>query len=276
MIERIVPKRPGERIERIILKRPPAEMPPPDEFVLRLVEAVVVRRKPVAPAAPPAVPPRVEAAPPEGPIVPRQIELDLPSGTKRHEVNFGIKAMSLNIRTDGDISVRLSRGGPSISVLADDSPFNLVSSKRYIERIWLDSAYGATVKVLCATDPVSVSYGHKELPTAYRWHWAGQITQPAGTYSEYDVYTVPSDRRLVVESTYLSSNVKGVVQQVDMLEWDGATLYRFGGTFFDCQAPLPLSYKIIGGKSLRIRTYNYDTEERVIWVVIMSREESLK
>lgn len=260
-------------IERIV-KRPPEEMPPPDEFVLRLIEAVVVRRRPTI--APPAVPPKVEVAPPEWPVVPRFIELTLPSGTKKYEVNFGIKAMSLNINTDGDISVKLSKGGSSIPILANDSPFSLVTPKKFIERIWLDSPYGATVRILCATDPVSIGYGRRELPAAYRWHWAGLFTQPALTLSEYDVYTVPSDRRLVIENAYLSSSVKGVVQRVDLLEWDGANLYRFGGSFFDCQAPVPLNYKMDGGKTLSIRTYNYDTEERFIWVVIMSREESLK
>jgi len=264
-----------KRLEHIVCPpekvRPPEEMPPPDEFVLRLVEAVMIRRTPV-----PTVPPKVVVAPPKGPIVPMYIEMPLPAGTKRYEVNFGIKAKSINIRTDEDISVNLSRGGRPIPILADDSPFNLNLSEGWIEKIWLNSDYGATVKILCATESMSISYGRKELPTAYRWHWAGQVTQPALTLSEYEVYTIPRDRRLVVENAYLSSSVKGVVQRVDFLEWDGASLYRFGGTFFDCQSPLPLNYSMTGGKTLNIRTYNYDTEDRIIWVVIMSREESLK
>lgn len=262
-------------IERII-KRPPEEMPPPDEFVLRLVEAVMVRRKPIPPAVPPAVLERVEVVPPEKKVVPRYIELDLPAGAKGHEVNFGIKARSINIRADQDISARLSKGGPSIPISAADSPFTLNLSRGWIEKIWLNSPYGANIKIFSATEPMSVGYGRKELPTAYRWHWAGLVTQPAGTLSEYDVYTIPSDRRLVVESATLSSDVKGVVQRVDFLEWDGATLYRFGGTFFDCQAHVPINYKMSGGKMLKMRTYNYDTEDRIIWVIISSREEALK
>lgn len=274
MIERIV-KRPKERIERIVVKRPPEEMPPPDEFVLRLIEATMLYR-PAPPAALPAAPPRVAVAPPEKKIVPNYIELDLPSDTKGHEVNFGIRARSVNIRTDNDISVRLSRGARPIPVAATDSPFNLNISEGWIERVWLTSLYGANVKIFCSTVPVSVSYGRKELPTAYRWHWAAQVAQPAGTLSEYDVYTVPSDRRLVIETVALSSDVKGVVQRVDFLEGPEVPLYRFGGTFFDCQAPLLLNYKMVGGKILKIRTYNYDTAERIIWVIISSREESLK
>lgn len=275
MIERII-KRPKERVKRIIVPHPPEQMPAPDEFVLRLVEAVMVRRRPAPPVAPPAAPERVGVTPPTKKVVPNYIELDLPSGTKGHEVNFGIKAKSLNIRVDQDISVRLSRGGPSIPISAADSPFTLNLSRGWMEKIWLNTPYESNVKVFCATEPMTVNFGRKEIPTAYRWHWAGQALQPAGTLSEYDLYTIPSDRRLVIESATLSSDVKGVVQRVDFLEWDGATLYRFGGTFFDCQSNLTLNYKMSGGRSLKMRTYNYDTEDRTLWVMVSSREEPLK
>lgn len=267
-----------ERIRRVVVRRPPEEVPPPDEFVLRLIEAVMVRRPvpPTPPVAPPVAPPPKVVAPPEKKVVPYYIEMDLPSGTKSHEVNFGIRARALNIRTDGDISVRLSRGERHIPVSAADSPFALNISEGWIERVWITAPYGANVKIFASTVPISISYGRKELPTAYRWHWAGQVSQPARTYSEYEVYSVPSDRRLVVEAAILSSDVKGVVQRVDFLEGPEVPLYRFGGTFFDCQAWVPINYKMVGGKILRMYTYNYDTEDRIIWVVISSREEALK
>jgi len=219
-------------------------------------------------------------------------EFDLPAGTRDYELKLGIKARFLKVFTDRDLKVRPELPGwQAIPVPAAESPFKLpLPPNVWVSRVFLTALAGAHVKVIASVTPIDISFGRAKIEgTAIPsfatgqtyWYWASQISQPAETYSTWVVatatgapYEVPDNKRLVVDLVTLSTDVKGAVQQVELLErkTDG-TLYRFGGAFFDCVVPLHMRVPLSSGSQVWIRTYNWDTEDRVLWVCMNGWEE---
>ncbi|MBW2673168.1 MAG: hypothetical protein JRD89_07100 [Deltaproteobacteria bacterium] len=259
------------------------------EEVGEAVAARVMAPRPAAPFPPP------EPAPPEvAPPKVRYWEKTLPRGTSNHPIDLNMDARYFIFRTDRDIEVDMDLPDWSpITVPAAESPFRISLPEGTSKtRIYITAEVGANVGVLFSNQPIEWEFGRaRSEGTAIEsfadrqsyWYWASQIEQPAMSMSEWIVstaegvpYVVPEGKRLVIDLVTLSTDVAGVVQQVELLERkaDGS-LYRFGGAFFDCVVPLHLRVPIAAGSQVRIRTYNWDSDDRTIWVVIHGWEEWL-
>jgi hypothetical protein len=211
----------------------------------------------------------------------------LPAGTRDYVLEFGMRARYLQIRYDEDISVRIDRPGwGAIRLSAAESPFEYpLPGKLYTERIFIDAEKGAKLKVFASTRDVRVRFGRatmRDPSTGSFWYWQSGIPQPAGTYSTWIAatsggvpYEVPAGRRLVVEHVFLSCDVKGEVQRVDLYDYDPATgsIYRFFSTYFDLELSRRFHYPLPEGHQLWIQTYNYNSEDREFRVTIHGYEE---
>ena len=239
---------------------------------------------PVAPYIPPVTPP---AVPPEEEWKEFVWEETLDTNTRDREIKFNMDAKAFNIRTDREIQAKFFRN--YITIPSSESPFSVVFPLS-ISRVYITALSGAAVKLIASTHPIQVSFGRAKLEGSASpslssvqsyWYWASQISQPALTYTTWTVtgptgaaYTVPDNKRLVIDLVTLSTDVKGTVQQVELLEYtSGGTTYRFGGAFFDCVVPLRLRVPLSAGSQVLLRTYNWDIEDRTIWAVINGFEE---
>lgn len=241
------------------------------------------------PAMPPAVPPPVPTPPAAPLVLPVTIERTIPPN-KWEEIRLGMKTRTIYIHTDRDLRVKLKGIGPEIPVPASESPFwTTTPPNLVIDRISVLSHTGANIKVTISEFPIYWGRASPESsppPSFSRrqtfWYWAATITQPAGTWTDWTLagpdglpYTVPAGRRLVIDLVNLSSDIAGVVQQVDLVEVQAdGTRYRFGGSFFDTHAPLHMRTPLSAGSQVHMITYNYDfTAARRIWVKIDGFEE---
>ena len=301
-----------ERIQRIIVPRPPEEMPPPDEFVLRLIQETMVGRKldailrvltealrpapavPAPPVAPPTVvvrPPFPPVPPPEearAPVVPLYYEEDLATGTVSKRIDLGIRARYINIRTDEDISIRLDKTRLPIPIPAAESPFTLwLPPKNWTEKVWVTALSGAMFKMITAIEPIAVSFGRattRRAPTTGDWHWQVGVDVDAGSDDTYSVigangepYTVPIGKRFILEHTHVSCEAAGEVQRFDVYDYDPITLraFRFASTFFDIELQRTVNYALGPGHQLIIHLYNNNRVARHFQITLHGYEEAL-
>ena len=237
-------------------------------------------------APPPVEPPKPEA--------PYYWEDSLPAGTRDLELKLGIRARYLHVRTDRDISVKIDMPGwAAIPVMAAESPFKMaLPPNLYTSRVFITALAGGTVKVIAAVSPIDISFGRAKLEgTGIQsfsvgqtyWYYAVSAILDAVSHTTYVAavdagvpYVVPDNKRLVMDLVTLSTDVKGAVQQVDLLEYkaDG-TFYRFGGAYFDCVVPLHLRVPLAAGSSFAFTFWNWDSDARTIWMVANGWEEWL-
>jgi hypothetical protein len=256
----------------------------------RVAGEVMAKRIVMPPVVVPGVQPGAQPAPPA--ILPEEYkefvwEETLAAGTQDREIKLGIDARAFNIRTDRELKVKFFR--EYVTIPSSESPFDVVFPTP-VRRIYVTATAGAAVKMIASSQPIQVSFGRAKLEGVAAasfssgqsyWYWASMVAQPAMSYNTWvamkadgSAYVVPDGKRLVIDLVTLSTDVKGAVQQVDLLEYksDG-TLYRFGGAYFDCVVPLRLRVPLAAGSQVWIRTYNWDTDDRNIWVVINGFEE---
>lgn len=260
----------------------------------RVAGEVIARQIALPQVITPPAPGVTPAPAPPAPVAPEELrefiwEETLAPDTEDREIRLGIDAKVFNIRTDRDIMVKFFKNYTTIP--SSESPFNAVFPVP-VSRVYVTAAAGADVKMIASNMPIKVSFGRAKLEGSgiqslatlqSYWYWTIQISHPANTYVEWIVagsdgnpYTVPENKRLIIDLVTLSSDVKGAVQQVDLIEYksDGSN-YRFGGAFFDCVVPLKMRVPLAEGSQIGIRTYNWDIDDRIIWVVINGWEEYL-
>ena len=214
-------------------------------------------------------------------------EETLAADTRDREIRLGIDARAFNIRFDREIKVKFFR--EYVTIPSSESPFSAVFPTA-IRRIYVTAERGAAVKMLASNLPIQVSFGRAKLEgTATAsfsslqsyWYYATSGILNAlshetyvATSSEDEPYVVPDNKRLIIDLVTLSSDVKGAVQQVDLWEYkaDG-TLYRFGGSYFDCVVPLHFRVPLAAGSQLWFTWWNWDFDSRTIWMVVNGWEE---
>lgn len=111
------------------------------------------------------------------------------------------------------------------------------------------------------------------------WYYNAGVTEPASSYSSWYAgvpYVVPAGRRFIVEFVNVSSNVAGVVQQLDLVEETaGGDLYRFLRLYFDTHGAANIRVPLSAGSKLIFTVYNNDIAERKINVKIDGFEEEV-
>lgn len=121
----------------------------------------------------------------------------------------------------------------------------------------------------------SPSYSGKQS----NWYYSATVTEPASSYSSWYAgvpYVVPAGRRFIVEFINVSSNVAGVVQELNLVEETAVgTLYMFLRLYFDTHGSANIRVPLSTGSKLYFTVYNNDIAERKINVKIDGFEEEV-
>ena len=101
------------------------------------------------------------------------------------------------------------------------------------------------------------------------WYWTSYAEMPPLSYYEYDVDTMPADRRLVVEFFHPSTGSRRFRGWVDLRDVYGEDVYRFVGSYLYGETSKLIRYPMQANHTLRIRYENWDPYAiRRFWVAI--------
>jgi len=107
----------------------------------------------------------------------------------------------------------------------------------------------------------------ERLPTQQIVSWSEVSTVPAGTYSQADVYTVPTGKELHIAYVVISCEVS-CIQRFELID----NTYAFIGSYYDTVAIFTPAekgtYVLAAGHTLKRGIYNFDTSGRTFRIVI--------